>query len=175
MRAAPCTAADEPVLQHARRRGEKLTTHVASTSSEVASEVAARRPRFLFLTTDFKPQTGGIAEYLHMLAEHLSEHASVTVMSSLSAGEATWGRHYDFQQLPPLPQRRLGMRVGDGFAPLRKLRTLLYLQKLRRYARALAPRVTAGDFTAVYLGLWTIETHFWCEALRQAGTEYNLI
>ena len=52
--------------------------------------------RLVLLTTDFRPMLGGVADYLHVLADALAVHTRVTVMTSAAQNGAPWKRAYAF-------------------------------------------------------------------------------
>ena len=122
------------------------------------------------LATDFRPSVGGIAESLHLIAHHLSRHVPVTVMTTVPQSDAAWEHPYSLVQLPPLPERALGARVGDGIVPLRKLHTGAYFLALRRQASR-AVRSLGSGATAL-VGSWDTAAHFWCEACHRLGVPY---
>lgn len=129
----------------------------------------------MFLATDFRPLTGGIAEYLHGLAHHLGRRLPVTVMTTVEQNGASWERAYRLVQLPPLPDRRLGRRIGDGIPVVRKLHTGAYFLSLRAQARRLADQVRVlGDQAVAVIGSWDTASHFWCDACRRSGVPYVL-
>ena len=132
--------------------------------------------RVVLLTTDFRPQLGGVADHLHRLAESLAERTRVTVVTSVAQHGASWPRTYQLELLPPLPERRLDERIGDAFAPIRKLHTGAYFLALRRYGRDVAARIAPkpGEEVAVLVGIWDTAAHFWCAALRETGVPYLL-
>ncbi len=132
--------------------------------------------RIVFMSTDFRPMTGGVADYLHWLADALAAEMRVTVMTSAAQNGAAWGHAYALEPLPPLPDRRLHHRVGDGLAPIRKLHTSAFFLALRRYADATMARVgrQPGEQVAVVIGIWDTASHFWCEAARRAKLPYYL-
>lgn len=132
--------------------------------------------RIVFLTTDFRPMIGGVADHLHRLADALAGHSRVTVMTSVDQNGAAWERAYQLEPLPPLPDRRLHHRIGDGLAPIRKLHTGAFFLALRRYADRTIARVAAqpGEDVAVVIGIWDTAAHFWCEAARRAKLPYCL-
>lgn len=136
-----------------------------------------RPARVVFLATDFRPMVGGIAESVHGLAEHLGRQLPVTVMTSVPQNGAGGDpASYDLVRLPPMPERRLGERIGDGFAPTRKLQTGAYFLALRTYAGRTVDdmrRRTSGELAAV-IGSWETTSHFWCAACRRAGIPYYL-
>src|SRR5690348_13826943 len=96
-------------------------------------------------------------------------------MTTADPNGAGWDHAYQLVQLPPLPERRLGQRVGDRIPPLRKLRTGAYFLALRAHARRVVQRVAAsGTSTVAVIGSWDTASHFWCDACRTAGVPYGL-
>lgn len=131
--------------------------------------------RHILLTTDFRPMTGGIAEYLHSLWHEVARLAPVEVMTTVETGCAGWEHRYALTTLPPVPQRRLGFRPGDGAAFTRKLNTALYFHRMRKYAEDTAKRLRGdGSKPEVFIGVWDVTSHFWCRALRSAGIPYSM-
>jgi phosphatidylinositol alpha-1,6-mannosyltransferase len=133
--------------------------------------------RLVLASTDFKPMTGGVADHLHRLAEALARRTAVTVMTSVPQGGASWERAYALEPLAALPERRLGARPGDRFAPVRKLHTAAHFVALRRYADRMLARIAdaPGDGAAVLVGIWDTASHFWCEACRRKDIPYALV
>jgi phosphatidylinositol alpha-1,6-mannosyltransferase len=126
----------------------------------------------VLLTTDFRPWTGGVADYLHRLFDALGRRLPVTVATTVCGDGAEWPHAYDLVPLPPLPERRLDGRVGDQVAAIRKLHTGAYFLALRRHAaRTIAGRPGDG---AVFVGIWDTASHFWCEECRRRGVPYHL-
>jgi phosphatidylinositol alpha-1,6-mannosyltransferase len=136
----------------------------------------ADRRTFVFLASDFRPMTGGVAEYMHALADALAAADPVTVMSSVPPDGAEWAHAYRLTLLPPWPARRLGERAGDRFAPVRKIHTGAYFAGLRRCAQVAVARIRAEipEPRAVLIPIWGTEAHFWCEACRRASVPYHL-
>ncbi len=124
------------------------------------------------LTTDFRPWTGGVADYLHRLSDALARRLPVSVATSVCRDGAEWPHAYELAALPPLPERRLDRRIGDALTPLRKLNTGAYFLALRRYAARVVAGLRPG--TAVLVGIWDTPSHFWCEACRRAGVPYSM-
>lgn len=131
----------------------------------------------VFASTDFKPMTGGVADHLHRLAQALSDRTAVTVMTSVPQNGSSWERRYDLDALGALPDRRLGLRPGDGLALIRKLHTGAYFWNLKRYADRLVRRAQqhARGRGALVVGIWDPASHFWCVAAKRAGTPYYLL
>jgi len=119
---------------------------------------------------------GGVAEYLHHLWDHLARFHPVTVMTPVQPGSSLWEHSYRLQTLPPLASRRLGKKWGDQTMVLRKLNTARYFLSLRRHAKQIVKivRENGGDNVHVFIGIWDIESHFWCQALRRAAISYSL-
>jgi phosphatidylinositol alpha-1,6-mannosyltransferase len=132
-------------------------------------------PHILVLTTDFKPMTGGVAEYLHQLWNNVARFRPVTVMSTVQCSCRIWEHIYGFEQLPPLPERQLGACFGDSLMPIRKLRTARYFTQLRRYAHLVVDRIRRqAPNCEAYVGIWDVASHFFCEELHSAGIPYSL-
>ena len=134
-------------------------------------------PRHIvFLTTDFRPMVGGVADHLHRMADHLAARTPVTVMTTVPAAGAQWPHAYRLVPLGPLPDRRLG-RLGDGLPPVRRLRTGAHFLALRRYADRLLADIKAqsGPDVAVVVGIWDTASHFWCDASYRAGVPYYIV
>jgi glycosyltransferase involved in cell wall biosynthesis len=130
----------------------------------------------VFVTTDFRPSTGGIADYLHRLADSLALHVPVTVMSTVRSRGAAWPHRYQLAELPPLPVRQLGSRIGDGIAAVRKLHTAVYFAALRRFGNQAIARISprSDEKVAILIGLWDTASHFWCTAAQRALVPYQL-
>jgi phosphatidylinositol alpha-1,6-mannosyltransferase len=131
----------------------------------------------VFLTTDFRPMVGGVADHLHRMADHLAARTPVTVMTTVPPAGANWPHAYRHVTLEPLPERQLGHLPGDNVAPFRKLRTGAHFLALRRYAERVVADIKAkcGSDVAVVIGIWDTASHFWCEACRRAGVPYYIV
>src|SRR5688500_15655143 len=135
-------------------------------------------PRHIvFLTTDFRPMVGGVADHLHRMADHLAARTPVTLMTTVPLERATWPQPYRLVSLHPLPDRRLGQLPGDNFPPLRKLRTGAHFLALRRRADRLLADIKAqsGNGVAVVIGIWDTPSHFWCDACFRARVPYYTV
>jgi glycosyltransferase involved in cell wall biosynthesis len=135
-------------------------------------------PRHIvFLTTDFRPMVGGVADHLHRMADHLAAHTPVTVMTTVPLEGASWPHAYRLVSLDPLPDRQLGQLPGDNVPPLRKLRTGAHFLALRRRADRLLADIKAqsGNGVAVVIGIWDTASHFWCDACHRAGVPYYIV
>lgn len=131
--------------------------------------------RYILLTTDFKPMTGGIAEYLGSLWQEVARSASVEVMTNVEIGSVSWEHRYTLSPLPPAPRRRLGLRIGDALAITRKMNTANYFHGLRKYAEETVGRLRcSGTAPEIFIGVWDVTSHFWCLALRRAGIPYSI-
>jgi len=128
-------------------------------------------------TTDFRPMVGGVADYLHRMAESVASAHDVTVATSVSPGKLRWSHSYRLEALPPLPERRLGQRFGDRITLLRKLHTGAYFLSLKKYGRQVIDRARQndGEEPLVIVGIWDTASHFWCTACRDRGLPYYLI
>jgi phosphatidylinositol alpha-1,6-mannosyltransferase len=133
--------------------------------------------RLVFVTTDFRPMTGGVADHLHRVADALAGRASVTVASAVPMNGSRWDHAYHLEVLEALPERRLGDRAGDWFAPIRKMRTAAHFLEMRRHATRTIRRLTDSSDrdTLVVIGIWDVAAHFWCEACRRFRVPYALI
>jgi glycosyltransferase involved in cell wall biosynthesis len=134
-------------------------------------------PRHIaLLSTDFKPMVGGVADYLHHLADAVSASIPVTVLTSAPQNGADWPHAYHLQPLPAVPERRVNESAGDRFAPLRKFRTGAYFLSLREYGRRTISQITSqlGSDTAVVIGIWDMAAHAWCAACRRENVPYYL-
>jgi phosphatidylinositol alpha-1,6-mannosyltransferase len=120
---------------------------------------------------------GGVADYLHRMAESVAAVHDVTVATCVSPGKLHWGHSYRLEALPPLPERRLGRRLGDGIAAIRKLHTAAYFLALKQYGRQMVDRARRNDREApvMIVGIWDTASHFWCSACRDRGVPYYLI
>lgn len=140
------------------------------------SNAATTTPhRVALLSTDFRPMLGGVADYLHRLADAMAAREAVTVMTSAPPNGSDWTHAYQLDRLPPVPERGVD-RPGDRFAPLRKLRTGTYFLRLREYGERTIARARAqlGADGAVVVGIWDMAGHAWCSACRRAGMPYHL-
>ncbi len=120
--------------------------------------------------------SGGIAEYLHNFWDEVARHQPVVVLTSVDQRGATWNHNYRLEQLPRLPERRLGENRTDVFLPLRKLNTAKYFYSLSRYGNKLISTVPIFEKTSaeIFVGLWDTASHFWCRAFRKSGIRYSL-
>jgi phosphatidylinositol alpha-1,6-mannosyltransferase len=119
---------------------------------------------------------GGVADYLHRVAESVASVHDVTVATSVSPGTLPWSHSYRLDALPPLPERRLGRRIGDGIAPIRKLHTGAYFLALKQYGRQVVDRARQErEAPVMIVGIWDTASHFWCCACRDRGLPYYLI
>ena len=128
------------------------------------------------LSTDFPPMVGGVADYLHRIADAMAARIPVTVLTSAPQNGVKRTHAYRLETLPPLPERRLHEAMGDGFAPIRKIWTGAHFFRLREYGTRTITRVTAqwNHDAAVVIGIWDMASHFWCAACRRAGVPYHL-
>jgi phosphatidylinositol alpha-1,6-mannosyltransferase len=135
-------------------------------------------PRHIaFLSTDFKPMVGGVADHLHRLADAMAAKTQVTVLTSAPQRGSDWPHAYRLQPLPAVPERRVNDSFADRFAPLRRLRTGAFFVQLREYGRRTISRLTSdlGRDTAVVIGIWDMGAHAWCAACRRANVPYHLL
>ncbi len=130
----------------------------------------------LILTTDFKPKSGGIAEYLHRLALELSNDDSCHVLTyGLEQGDHD--PPYDVTYLKGR-DRALGEHFGDCFAPFRAVNSFLHSWGAVRLEATSMLEDFFADSSAedvrVYVGVWSEQAHFWCQWLRRRGIPYFL-
>jgi glycosyltransferase involved in cell wall biosynthesis len=118
---------------------------------------------------------GGIADYIHNLCLELQHKLTLSVYSSVPASrEFDASLPYRMHRISET--RRLGLRFGDGFSPLRKWNTLCWYQTRPYQARQLLTKIKvdrAPDL--VVFGRWEERSHFWCRACRVGQMRYSII
>lgn len=129
--------------------------------------------RLIFLSTDSRPWVGGIASYLDGLCAELARAGHTVELRSSVPGAAAAVSAYAVRQLRARPQRRLGERTGDAFAPWRKLNTLLYYRRLAELAREDLKHWPKDGIAVVFW--WDVASHAWCRQLRRSGIRYALV
>ncbi len=135
------------------------------------------RTPLVVLTSDFKPQTGGVAEYLHQLWSRVGQARPVHVFSSVPALSHDWQHDYVLHALPAAPDRRMGGRLGDGVPLVWRLNGLAYTREVRHYADATIATIRAAvrSNAHVFVGSWWGElSHAWCAAMREARMPYSI-
>ncbi len=122
---------------------------------------------YILLTPDFKPKTGGIAEYLHQLWQQLAQHGDALVFTSVPQTTGPSDSAYELRSLPDIPA--LAPDASPGQAALHFL-------QLRRYAQALVAQLQPylDQQPEIFIGVWRPLTHFWCQALAQQQIPYSL-
>ena len=142
----------------------------------VAGDPSDERAGHLFLTVDFRPMVGGIAQYLHGLAGALAERDPVEVVAYGVAPEGRPRRAPYRVRHPPSPERRLGDRWGDAVPPLRLLNSALHHRRVRADATRVLEEALerGGRRRRVYVGVWSRAAHWWCRRLRREGIPYAL-
>lgn len=124
---------------------------------------------FILLTPDFKPNAGGIAEYLHQLWTHAARHTEAHVFTPLEADGtvSTYARHC----LPNLPAP-----LDQSPQAVTPQQAAIHFMQLKRYAKTLVSTLQPylSPKSEVFIGVWQPATHFWCEALRQANIRYSI-
>ncbi len=130
--------------------------------------------QLIFLTTDSKPMTGGIAEYLHQLCEHLGLTLDVELFSTVPTCEELKPIRYKVHQLEKRPARDLGRKPGDSFFPSRKINTWRYYKRLENLAKQEIQKLDPKN-KLVVIGYWSLESHFWCRACHQYRIPYAVI
>lgn len=130
------------------------------------------QPQLLLLTTDFKPNVGGIAEYLHNLWNELGDRCPATVMSAIPATNHQWSHKYTLKHFSN------SSSIRHNVAPSPKESTDSPLLSLLHYHpnRELLPFINSLSQEKLYIfvGVWHPISHFWCRALRKAGIDYYL-
>lgn len=132
---------------------------------------------YVLLTTDFKPMTGGVAEYLHNLWNEVAKKLQVMVLTTVDDNGEFWERAYHYEKLPSPPARRLGERFGDEVNFCRKVNTALYFFQVRQYAEKVVDLIQSHGQSdiEVFIGSWWGEiSHFFCRALRRRQIPYSV-
>jgi phosphatidylinositol alpha-1,6-mannosyltransferase len=119
------------------------------------------QPTFLLVTPDFKPATGGIAEYLHQLWQQVAQVYPALVISSVPLSGHSWQYDYTLKLIPTLSNST----TASGLEILR----------IKRGAAAVGKMIEEleGDLE-IFIGVWNPETHFWCEILQKSGLAYSI-
>jgi phosphatidylinositol alpha-1,6-mannosyltransferase len=132
-----------------------------------------RLPDIVLITPDFRPHTGGVAEYLHNLFDHVASRYPVTVLSTVPVHGHSWQHAY---RLEILAGDRSGRSRVGGVFPLNKLTGVRRRFASRRSADRLVRAIEAssGPNRRVYVGWWSTASHWWCRALRESGVEYSI-
>lgn len=130
-------------------------------------------PEIFLLTPDFRPLTGGVAEYLHNLFDQVALRYPVTVVSTVPTRGKDWGRSYKLINAPIESAER---SQTSRFLLLRKFNAARRMLASRRRAeRIIAPfKASSGTDLRVYIGWWSTASHWWCRALREAGMPYSI-
>lgn len=146
-----------------------------ATERSPARDGASIRPRrdAILLTTDFRPQVGGIAEYLGGLWDQAARWGDPRVYSTVPGSEQSDKLR---RTLPAPPERRLGERFGDRLPAIRRVHTLAHFVALRHFARRTLSTVVGQleERSRVCIGIWNPLAHFWCDALAVMGRPYAL-
>ncbi|MDJ0581314.1 glycosyltransferase family 4 protein [Crocosphaera sp.] len=114
---------------------------------------------FLLLTPDFKPLTGGIAEYLHQLWQNIAQSYPAMVISSVPVSE-TWEHDYTLQVIP------------SDSTPRNPSLEMLRIKKRTAFLKGMIAELS--DNLQVFIGVWNVETHFWCELLQNLEIPYSV-
>jgi len=133
------------------------------------------RPRYLILTDDSRPATGGVAEYLHQLAAALAPTHDVVIASGIAgaaAVDAPAGVRY-----VEAPSWRTQLALpGDARRLTRRWNTLRWMLTRRRMIRRrLLELLSSGGETRVIIGRLSVATHPWCVTCRALGVPYAAI
>jgi glycosyltransferase involved in cell wall biosynthesis len=117
-------------------------------------------PTFVLLTPDFKPATGGIAEYLHQLWQKVAQVYPAIVISSMSLSGNSWQHDYTLKIIP----------FSDS-----TITSELEILRIKRCAAALGKTIEKLEGKLeFFIGVWTPETHFWCEILQKSTIAYSI-
>jgi glycosyltransferase involved in cell wall biosynthesis len=143
--------------------------------ADVVSPSLDARRRIVILTEDSKPALGGIAEYLHQLAQAVSAtHDVLIVTSVLGAERLNPGLSFRYQEAPWF--RAQWQFRGDAFVPLRRWNSLRWRWRRRASVRHLLATIHAERPDSSYvLGRLSAVTHPWCRACRDLGLPYSVI
>jgi glycosyltransferase involved in cell wall biosynthesis len=116
----------------------------------------------ILLTTDFPPMSGGIAGFLHGLWDELATSLPATVLSTVPAGTA------------PRPHRyRLEILEAVGAPGLTTSQRLLRMRG-EAVPATLAHLKAAGADALVFIGVWSVMAHHWCQALQKSAIPYAI-
>ena len=125
-----------------------------------------QKKHFIFLTTDFKPNFGGIAEYLHNLCNNLTKYIKVTVISTIAVKNKTWNYKYQLKihdSSTKLVEKSRGQLLLN-FHPQKQI--IPFIKKLQNDEDI--------EEIKVFIGVWNPISHFWCKGLRKAGIKYAI-
>lgn len=133
----------------------------------------AGSPEIVLLTPDFRPLTGGVAEYLHNLFNEVARRYPVTVLSTVPVQGIEWDRSY---RLEIVPDEKAGASRISGIFPFGKLDSARRMFESRRRAEGIvaAIRKSSRAHPRVFIGWWSTASHWWCRALRENGVEYSM-
>jgi glycosyltransferase involved in cell wall biosynthesis len=150
----------------------------AAATRPIASDAdrgrQARR-RIVILTEDSKPALGGIAEYLHQLALSTTTTHDVLVVTSVPGARAL-NPVIPFEYRETRWFRAQEPRLGDEFAVLRRLNTLMWRLDRPSQVRRLLAAIDAEEPNSSYvLGRLSPVTFPWCRACHSLGIPYSAI
>ncbi len=131
--------------------------------------------QIVFFSTDSKPKTGGIAEYLHQICEQLGRAFPLEFYSTVPGVWPCPPKAYRAYTLQSRPLRHLGRKFGDALSPIRKFNTYRYYKSLERLAAYEVKKADNGRRIFVVVGAWSPESHFWCLACRRFQIPYAIV
>ena len=134
-----------------------------------------QRARFVIVTEDSKPATGGVAEYLHRLASALAATHDVEVVTSVTGAEAlNRGIPFRYREVPWF--RSQARYPGDGVGVVRRAHTVAWYLGRRRQVRELLRGILSERAdTSVVLGRVSPVTDPWRVACEELGVPYAAI
>jgi phosphatidylinositol alpha-1,6-mannosyltransferase len=124
-----------------------------------------QKKHLILLTTNFKPNLGGISEYLHYLWEELSYFTPTTVLSTVYS-QKFWYHNYSLKLLSSSsPKLEV---IGDIDRTWQSLREFHPKKEIIPFIQSLD-----NEKVEIFIGVWHPLAHFWCKALRQLDREYS--
>lgn len=125
-----------------------------------------KRSHLVLLTTDFKPNIGGIAQYLHSLWHELSQFEQTTVISTIPRQEKNWTYNYNLKILSSSTHLKQNNNTRETWNLLRDLHP----------QKEIIPflKTIDADSLEVFIGVWHPISHFWCRGLLNANIDYSI-
>jgi phosphatidylinositol alpha-1,6-mannosyltransferase len=119
-------------------------------------------PQVILLTTDFPPMMGGIAGFLHGLWDELAMSLPATVISTVPARQTRWPHRYQLEILEAMGAP--GLTASQRLLRMRGEAVPTTLTQLR----------AVGADAMVFIGVWSVMAHCWCQALQKAAIPYTI-
>ena len=127
----------------------------------------------VFFATDFKPNPGGIAEYVHQLCRYLTGTRVVITTVPCEPPEEEI-REYPVVRVPW--SARPSYRTLDAFPPSRRAFSLWWAsRRIRQIQRVLLAQLSEDEENTVIIASWSLVGHWVAEACRRMGLTYALI